>query len=99
MSESSGTTEDTPTGDDRPTAAAAATDGEPADGSPAPAGGGKPAATEPADSIREQFRLALERKHGQHHGASASGLGPDAKASASTSNSKRQREFRRKSGG
>jgi Family of unknown function (DUF5302) len=61
-----------------------------------PSEGSKPAA---ANDVREQFRLALERKQHQHSSATAAGASPDAKASAQTSNSKRQREFRRKSGG
>ena len=56
-----------------------------------------------ADDLRDKFRAALERKQGKGtDGAGGSGAGggdPTAKASARTSNSKRQREFRRKSGG
>jgi Family of unknown function (DUF5302) len=65
--------------------------------------------TEPAvaaaaspDDLREKFRAALDRKHGKgtdSAGDSAAGAGGGSKASARTSNSKRQREFRRKSGG
>jgi hypothetical protein len=54
----------------------------------------------PADDLREQFRQALERKQGR--GGAAGGddhASGGSKASARTSNSKRQREFRRKSGG
>lgn len=56
--------------------------------------------TMPADDLREKFRQALDRKQGK--GAAGTGeAGGDAtaKASARTSNSKVQREFRRKSGG
>lgn len=56
--------------------------------------------TTPADDLREKFRQALDRKQGK--GAAGTGeAGGDAtaKASARTSNSKVQREFRRKSGG
>jgi Family of unknown function (DUF5302) len=54
------------------------------------------------DDLREKFRAALDRKHGKGGTGSDdhSGNGsPESKASARTSNSKRQREFRRKSGG
>lgn len=49
------------------------------------------------DALHEQFRAALERKKaGQHHpgddSSGRSGVGP-------RSNDKRQRQFRRKSGG
>ena len=49
------------------------------------------------DALHEQFRAALERKKaGQHHpgddGGGRGGVGP-------RSNDKRQRQFRRKSGG
>jgi Family of unknown function (DUF5302) len=65
--------------------------------------------TEPAaaaaaspDDLREKFRAALDRKHGRgtdSAGDAASGASGGSKASARTSNSKRHREFRRKSGG
>ncbi len=52
------------------------------------------------DDIREQMRLALERKNNKNGSAGGRGGGPSgAKASAATENSKHQREFRRKSGG
>ncbi|HEY5031719.1 MAG TPA: DUF5302 domain-containing protein [Actinomycetes bacterium] len=52
------------------------------------------------DELRDKFKAALERKHGQGGPGAAGTTGdPTAKASARTSNSKRQREFRRKSGG
>ena len=54
------------------------------------------------DDLREKFRAALDRKHGRGAGAAgdaAGGASGGSKASARTSNSKRQREFRRKSGG
>ena len=52
------------------------------------------------DELRDKFKAALERKHGQGGPGAAGTTGdPAAKASARTSNSKRQREFRRKSGG
>ena len=55
------------------------------------------------DELRDKFRAALDRKHGRGPdgaaGAGAAGGDPTSKASARTSNSKRQREFRRKSGG
>ena len=51
------------------------------------------------DELRDKFKAALERKHGQGGPGAAGTTGdPTAKASARTSNSKRQREFRRKSG-
>ena len=57
-------------------------------------------ASTPADELRDKFRAALDKKQGK--GAAGTGeAGGDAtaKASARTSNSKVQREFRRKSGG
>jgi hypothetical protein len=67
-----------------------------------------PSADQPADQpaqsaqddLRDKFRAALDRKQGK----GAAGAGDDhasgtSKASARTSNSKTQREFRRKSGG
>ncbi len=66
---------------------------------PDPTPTGTPGST--GDDLRDKFRAALDRKHGKggigsddHAGGS-----PESKASARTSNSKRQREFRRKSGG
>jgi|GEM_PF-5653122 len=56
----------------------------------------------PADDLRDKFRAALDRKHDKDSGGGADGGaagGTGGKASARTSNSKRQREFRRKSGG
>jgi hypothetical protein len=53
-----------------------------------------------SDELREKFRAALERKQGKGAVGAAGEAGEaTAKASARTSNSKRQREFRRKSGG
>jgi hypothetical protein len=61
----------------------------------------QPAST--GDDLRDKFRAALDRKHGRGPdgaaGSGAAGGDPNSKASARTSNSKRQREFRRKSGG
>ena len=54
------------------------------------------------DDLREKFRAALDRKHGKDAGVAGDGTAgaeSGGKASARTSNSKRQREFRRKSGG
>ena len=56
----------------------------------------------PADDLRDKFRAALDRKHDKDAGGAGDGTaaaGAGGKASARTSNSKRQREFRRKSGG
>lgn len=51
----------------------------------------------PDDDMRRRFREALERKHGNDsHGSSGHDSG---KAPAPSSNEKRQRNFRRKSGG
>ena len=59
-----------------------------------------PAEGKAPDDLRDKFKAALERKHGQGGPGAAGTTGdPTAKASARTSNSKRQREFRRKSGG
>jgi hypothetical protein len=59
-----------------------------------------PAEGKAPDDLRDKFKAALERKHGQGGpGAGGTTGDPTAKASARTSNSKRQREFRRKSGG
>jgi phage-related baseplate assembly protein len=49
------------------------------------------------DAMRRRYREALERKHGSGPGANNSHTGP--RAAAPTSNDKRQRTFRRKSGG
>ena len=63
---------------------------------------GEVTVTDPAtDDLREKFRAALDRKLGKGSGAAtdtATGSG-GSKASARTSNTKHQREFRRKSGG
>jgi Family of unknown function (DUF5302) len=57
-------------------------------------------ATDGADDLRDRFRQALDRKQGKGAvGAGGAAGEATAKASARTSNSKRQREFRRKSGG
>jgi hypothetical protein len=52
------------------------------------------------DELHTRFRAALDRKAGRHQSGASDGPGdPAAKASTRTANSKRQREFRRKSGG
>ena len=52
------------------------------------------------DELHSRFRAALDRKAGKHQSGASDGPGdPAAKASTRTANSKRQREFRRKSGG
>ena len=56
-----------------------------------------PAESDPTD-VREQMRLALERKKAGAHGGASHADG-SSKASSATSNAKVQREFRRKSGG
>jgi len=50
------------------------------------------------DELHERFKAALDRKADKHHASTPGGAG-GGKASASTANTKRQREFRRKSGG
>ncbi len=56
-----------------------------------------PAST--GDDLRDRFRAALDRKHGKGGIGSDDHASGGSKASDRTSNSKRQREFRRKSGG
>ena len=51
------------------------------------------------DDLRDKFRAALDRKHGKGGIGSDDHAAGGSKASDRTSNSKRQREFRRKSGG
>jgi hypothetical protein len=51
------------------------------------------------DELHERFRAALDRKNGRHQSGAAGGAEAGGKASASTANTKRHREFRRKSGG
>jgi hypothetical protein len=59
-----------------------------------------PGSTPTPDELHARFRQALERKQGKKAGGASAEHGEaGAKASARTSNSKRQREFRRKSGG
>jgi len=50
------------------------------------------------DELHERFKAALDRKAGKHQTSTPGGPG-GGKASASTASTKRQREFRRKSGG
>jgi hypothetical protein len=72
--------------------AATESDSDPQPSAPQPA---PPA--EPGDDVRRRFREALERKR---QGAAGGQAGhPNAQAHAPTSNDKRQRNFRRKSGG
>ena len=52
---------------------------------------------DPTD-VREQMRLALERKQNKNAGGQSHADG-SSKASTATTNAKVQREFRRKSGG
>ena len=73
---------------------------KPTEQSPATEASTQSTQSTPADDLREKFRQALDKKQGK--GAAGTGeAGGDAtaKASARTSNSKVQREFRRKSGG
>jgi len=51
------------------------------------------------DELHDRFRAALDRKAGRHQSGSAAPGDPANKASSRTANTKRQREFRRKSGG
>ena len=56
--------------------------------------------SKPADDLRDKFRAALDKKQGKGAAGTGEAAGDaTAKASARTSNSKVQREFRRKSGG
>jgi len=72
--------------------AATESDPDPQPAAPQPAQPG-----EPEDDVRRRFREALERKR---RGPAAGQAGhPNAQAHAPTSNDKRQRNFRRKSGG
>jgi hypothetical protein len=77
------------------------TDSQPTE-QPTPAAPTEPAAADASDDLREKFRAALDRKQGNGAAGAADAAGSSgsgSKASARTSNSKRQREFRRKSGG
>jgi hypothetical protein len=56
---------------------------------------GHPSAPE---DVREKFRQALEAKNAQKHASAAAGADGGSKASTAHTNSKVQREFRRKSG-
>jgi hypothetical protein len=58
-----------------------------------------PADSDPQDDLRDKFRAALERKHDKHALGGEDHASGGSKASDRTSSSKRQREFRRKSGG
>jgi len=60
-----------------------------------------PRRSEPTpDELHSRFRAALDRKAGRNQAGSSAAPGDGTgKASARTANSKRQREFRRKSGG
>jgi Family of unknown function (DUF5302) len=55
--------------------------------------------TDPQADLRDKFRAALDRKHGKGAPGGDDHASGGSKASARTSNSKTQREFRRKSGG
>jgi len=76
------------------------TPANPADTDTDTADANKPDHAAAPDDIREQMRLALERKKNKQGGGSSGGAaGSGNKASAATSNAKVSREFRRKSGG
>jgi hypothetical protein len=77
------------------------TDSQPTE-QPTPQASTEPDAAAASEDLREKFRAALDRKQGKEAGGAADAAGASgsgSKASARTANSKRQREFRRKSGG
>jgi len=51
------------------------------------------------DELHERFRAALDRKAERHQSGSSAPGEAAGKASSRTASTKRQREFRRKSGG